>query len=391
MKEPHQSAEETAYGVHHRPAPHSGSIGPGPGVTRIQGALASGTLTVEGAASIVSLHPGEYDEIMALLQEERGNLFAYEVQQMAGEPRRGSGVPEDKLIAWDPVVERGEEGQAAWLLEAVSQGFATAHGETKTQLRALKKGKKKIESVEAIPAEGKDHNVKPKRKAGKDHKGRELGVYDVKVDDAPILSVLVHLLRGHIEKFHRSREILPEPLFELGTFLRRDHGFGDGSGSDHTKGAAIDLGGMEFSSDDDVIEILEALPPKAFGAVVPDNSSHLHVGVRDGAYRIGLGFEGDFFPTSLKQAEAKKNAVKGKKPGDEPRAEWVELYETEVFTAKASWNEGAQRWEWKRKTVKHGAKAFDKLKSKRVKDALLALNPANVSESTEAEVESSED
>jgi hypothetical protein len=344
------------------------------------------------------MHVFEYDEMIAFLQEHKGNQFVYELQQMAQPASRGAREPkeeprpEEKLLGWDPVDEKGDDGQAAWLLEAVAQGFATAHGETKTQLRALKKAKQgKKTNVESVEVLHKDTNgVKYKRLAKhKDSRGQLQAVYDVEIDDAPILSVLVHLLRDHITGLH-SRRVEPEPLFELGTFLRRDAWFKK-EGSDHTKGAAIDLGGMDFSSADDVIEILEALPPKAYGAVVPDSSRSCHIGVRDGAYRIGLGFEGEFFPEGLKQGEAKKHAVKGASHDKHPQATWVENYKTDVFTAKADWDETAQKWTWRPKTTKSGVDAFHKLKSQRLKDALLALNPAKVDESTEAEVESTEE
>lgn len=131
-------------------------------MTALEAAQATGMLTLDRAASILAMHP------------------------------------EDKLLQWEPVGERGPEGQAAWIVEAVRQKFATAFGETLDQLKAIAKGKKKIESTEVIPAEGKDNDIEPKRKAGKDSHGRQQGVYDVAVDDAPILSVIVSLLRGHI-------------------------------------------------------------------------------------------------------------------------------------------------------------------------------------------------
>lgn len=144
---------------------------------------------------------------------------------------------------------------------------------------------------------------------------------------------------------------------------------------------------MKFATADDVIDVLQALPPKALAAVFPDNSSHLHLAVRDGAYRIGLGFEGEFFPTKLEQAEAKKNAVKGKRHTDHPRAVWLEKWSSKVFTSKATWDDAAQKWTWspKRET---GDDARDKLKSEPLKDALKALQPAPMNEATEAEIES---
>ncbi len=337
-----------------------------PGVWEVRAAIARGATTAEALVAIVLLHPGERGAILQVVQETLGNAVAVDLE--AAYRAQLPPDPAQELMAWQPTEVGGERGQAAWLLRAVDLGWVDAHGETRRHLRAYVDRAASVESVERIPGEAHDRGIKPKRKVGGGN-----GVYDVALGDVPILETLHTLVHRHIEGRYAQRHYHAQALFDLGTMLRRDHGFG---GSRHTVGEAIDLGGMNFATVDDVLHVLELLPDGRVARVFPDNNDHLHLSIHGGEFELGLPFQGDFFPSERNLEVAKRQAETDAAPGATTlQAEGLAWGSTVVNVATASKTSGG--WDWSKASAKRGgAAAVGFLKSKALRERLAAMMKA---------------
>lgn len=331
-----------------------------PGVWEVRRALARGDTSPKTLGMIAFLHPSERGAILALVQEVLGNVAAVEVEDAYRALLPPD--PTEDLLAWHPSELSGDAGVAAWLLRAVEVHWVDAFAETVRHLRAYVKGARTVESVEKMPAPGYDRGVKPKREVG----GGQ-GVYDVKLGEAPVLDTLHTLVRNHIHDCFERRAYYPHALFELGTFLRRDPGYG---GSRHTQGAAIDLGGMNFATVDDVLHVLDLLPDSKVSRVFPDNNNHLHLSIHDGALELGMPFQGDFFPDSrsMKSAQHKAEAS-ADADATTLHADGLAWGSTVMNQSTATRSGGA--WKWSKPAPKSdGAAAVGFLQSKELRAKL---------------------
>lgn len=267
------------------------------------------------------------------------------------------------LFDWTPSGEAGERGEAAWLLAAIATGLIDAHGGTKTQLTQMMQGDALIHSTETEPGEKHRKHVDGVTRT-------KAGHYDVAVGDAPILGVLVALADSRLREWAGSGAKTRKHLFTLGTLVRGDVGFG---GSQHTRGNAIDLGGMNFSNDKDVLALLDGLPPGKVDKVFADNNDHVHVTVNDaGNFELGFPFQGNFFARDEELPLAQKAAEKAAgeaSDGATIHAEGMERYGTHWYKATGTFKAGA--WAWSKKVT---GKARHHLQSAKLKALLDTLD-----------------
>ncbi len=337
-----------------------------PGVWATRMAIARGEVSTEALLPIVLLHPGERGAILHVIQEALGNAKAAELE--AAYLAQLPPDPAQELLAWQPTEVGGARGQAAWLLRAVELGWVDAHGQTRKHLRAYVDGAASVESTEGIPSPANDRGIKPKREVGG---GR--GVYDVKLGDAPILETLHALVRNHVDDSYARRHYHAHALFDLGTMLRRDHGFG---GSRHTIGEAIDLGGMNFETVDDVLHVLELLPEGRVANVFPDNDDHLHLAVHGDAFELGLPFQGNFFRDDDNLVVAQRRAeAAAATDATTLHAEGLSWGSTVVNVSTAQKTSGG--WAWSKPAGKAGGRAaVSFLVSKALREKLAAMMKA---------------
>ncbi len=224
----------------------------------------------------------------------------------------------DALLASVPPNGSPNQVEAAWLLRALATGLVSASARSQPQLEQLAKGETSLRTTEGEPGayqlkrglaalEKKDIHVKR----------LEAGHYEVESGRLPVLGVMVDLAAGRIREWVKAGSKNRRPLFMFGDMVRADAGFAtDAAHSQHTSGNAIDLGGMSFNNDTDVVAVLSGLDPGKIKMVFPDGgadgvTAHVHLALTDNnLYELGVPFSPAFFPLSEHLGKAKQAAQK---------------------------------------------------------------------------------
>lgn len=279
----------------------------------------------------------------------------------------------DALLASVPVAGSNRD-QAAWLVAALATGLVGAKASAASQLAQLAAGETRLRTAEGEP--GAEHLkrglAKLAQKGGPGVERIQAGVYEVEPGDMPILGVMVTMVAARIRTWIRAGAKGRRALFTFGDLVRADAGYG---GSQHTAGNAIDLGGISFSDDRDVIAVLSGLEAGKVSMVFPDFRNHVHLSLDgSGRYELGLPlWPGPFFQPGHELAKAKASRAKAAgdaAPGTTITAEGLIMWHAWWYTSTGT-SLGGGTWKWVDKVA---GKAGDHLASGPLKALLKKLD-----------------
>lgn len=263
-----------------------------------------------------------------------------------------------ELLKKTPTTTRGNNGYAAWLLEAIRLGFVSVAAISKPQLEDLVAGRP-VRTYEYHHKVTKQDEERRKR----DTKGKLDNVqrvpdreweWSIDVKEAPILETLVAVAKARITEWRRTggeRRV----MLKLGDFMRADMWYtpkNPAAVPPHEPGTAMDLRFVgNPNSEDYVLQLLQDLPAGGTVTTFRDTDDTLHLDRRSSGYGLGIPAKGDFIPAENAigvdgRCPAQK-AAELDAGGDQSRtleAKGVVLFSDKVQRSTATWTNG--KWQW---------------------------------------------
>lgn len=270
----------------------------------------------------------------------------------------------DELLAHVPAHGSPNKVEAAWLLRALGTKLFGASDATRGQLQQLANGETALRT-----SDGKSGDAAIKRGLANLEKQKiharqlEGSHYEVDGGHLPILRTMVDLGAGRIREWVRGGMKNRRSLFYFGDMVRADVDYAeDKKHSAHTSGNAIDLGGMSFNSEADVVSVLSTLEPGKIKQVFPDGGAgpivaHVHLALGDdGLYELGIPFSSAFFQLSdsifsQQKLEEQRAGGKDAEVGKVIHAEGLVMWHP-VWYRSTGVYKGGGTWDWSKREYK---------------------------------------
>jgi hypothetical protein len=288
----------------------------------------------------------------------------------------------DELLAAVPPNGSSNKIDAAWLIKALGTKLFGASETTLGQLKQLANGETALRTRDGTSGGDAIKRGLANLEKQKIHASQvDANHYVVDGGHLPILGAMVDLGAGRIRQWVKEGMKNKRQLFYFGDMVRADVDYaGEKTHSAHTSGNAIDLGGMNFNSEADVVSVLSGLEPKKINMVFPDGGAgsivaHVHLAVTDdGKYELGIPFSPAFFQLGdsvfTRQKEAEK-ANPNPEEGKVIHANGLVMWHTVWYEATGVFKGG--KWNWTRK-ASSGDSARAHIKSGALKSLLDRLH-----------------